>query len=115
MLRFLVRAVARVEPSSDADLLARFAAGGDADAFAALVARHGPLVYGAARRLLADPNSADDVFQATFLALGPPGRDVAKSRGVAGVAAPVGRPRRTQGPPWDGGGSPHHRPARKIG
>ena len=69
MLRFLVRAVARVEPCSDADLLARFAAGGDADAFAVLVARHGPLVYGAARRLLTDPNSADDVFQATFLAL----------------------------------------------
>ena len=69
MLSFLVRAVARPDPAPDADLLARFAADGDGDAFAALVERHGPLVYGTARRLLADPNSADDVFQATFLAL----------------------------------------------
>ncbi len=69
MLSFLARAVARPESASDAELLTRFAAAGDSEAFAALVTRHGPLVYGSARRLLPDPNSADDVFQATFLAL----------------------------------------------
>src|SRR5690349_13898440 len=69
MLSLLLRAARRAEPASDADLLARFAAGRDESAFAALVERHGPLVLGVARRLLPDPTSADDVFQTTFLAL----------------------------------------------
>src|SRR5439155_20085263 len=47
----------------------RFAVLGDETAFAALVRRHGPMVRGLCRRLLGDPGLADDVFQATFLAL----------------------------------------------
>jgi RNA polymerase sigma factor (sigma-70 family) len=63
---------------SDAELLDRFlsrsAAAEDAAlaaeaAFAALVARHGPMVLGVCRRALADPNDVDDAFQATFLVL----------------------------------------------
>lgn len=55
--------------AGDAELLARYARDRDPAAFAALVRRHGPLVLGVARRQLADRHRAEDVFQATFLAL----------------------------------------------
>ncbi|MFL5329699.1 MAG: RNA polymerase sigma factor [Gemmataceae bacterium] len=54
---------------SDSDLLTRFAATRDEAAFELLVRRHGPMVYGVARRILADSHIAEDVLQATFLAL----------------------------------------------
>jgi RNA polymerase sigma factor (sigma-70 family) len=58
-----------VDEQSDSSLLARFAAERDEAAFAALVARHGPMVLGVCRRVLHDAYDADDVFQATFLVL----------------------------------------------
>lgn len=54
---------------ADGDLLADFAARRDEAAFAELVRRHGGLVLGVARRHLPDRQAAEDVVQATFLAL----------------------------------------------
>ena len=54
---------------SDAELVARFAAGRDQRAFAEVIRRHGPMVMAAARRVLRHEQDAEDAFQATFLAL----------------------------------------------
>jgi DNA-directed RNA polymerase specialized sigma24 family protein len=53
----------------DAHLLERFAAQRDDLAFAALVARHGPLVSAVCRSILRNPHDVEDAFQATFLIL----------------------------------------------
>ena len=53
----------------DARLLERYIVHRDELAFEALVRRHGPMVLGVCRRVLDDPNDADDAFQATFLLL----------------------------------------------
>jgi RNA polymerase sigma factor (sigma-70 family) len=56
-------------PTADAPLLVRWVEQHDESAFAALVARHGPMVLGVCQRVLGDAHEAEDAFQATFLIL----------------------------------------------
>lgn len=58
-----------VEAGSDAALLGRFVRTREQAAFAALVARHGPMVYRLCRRVLSDAHAAEDAAQATFVVL----------------------------------------------
>src|SRR4051794_1357065 len=67
--RYLRRLCAEAVPSEDALLLDRFVAANDREAFALLIARHGPMVLGTARRLVDNTHDAEDVFQAAFLSL----------------------------------------------
>jgi RNA polymerase sigma factor (sigma-70 family) len=69
LLHHLQRLLGRADADScdDAALLQRFVARRDETAFAALLARHGPMVLGVCRRILRDDHEAEDVFQAVFL------------------------------------------------
>src|SRR5690349_19804218 len=67
--RYLRRLCEEAAPPDDDVLLQRFVAAEDREAFALLIARHGPLVLGTARRFTGNTHDAEDVFQAVFLSL----------------------------------------------
>jgi RNA polymerase sigma factor (sigma-70 family) len=71
VLRFLHRVIRseRLGELSDADLLDRFVSDRDEGAFELLVWRHQRMVLSLCRRLLRDPEDAEDAFQSTFLVL----------------------------------------------
>jgi RNA polymerase sigma factor (sigma-70 family) len=67
-IRHLATAAGAEDPP-DCELLLRFLRAGDDQAFAALLRRHGSMVWSACRRALPCVSDAEDVFQATFLLL----------------------------------------------
>ena len=74
----------RSSATPDAELVRRYVDSGDADAFAALVLRHGGLVWRVCRAVAGNPHDADDAYQATFLLFA---RDAGRIRQPARVAA----------------------------
>ena len=72
---------------SDAQLLELFVTcgGEDAeDAFSTLVDRHGPMVLGVCRRMLATTHDAEDAFQAAFLILARRASSIGRREKLAG-------------------------------
>ncbi len=88
------------EGDLDSSFLTRFLTRRDQDAFAALVHRHGPLVYGTCLRILGNRNDSDDAFQAVFFVLARRAHTLHLDRGIGpwlhGVAVRVAKKLRGQ-------------------
>src|SRR5437764_15399594 len=69
---------------TDSQLLERFLANRDGAAFELLVWRHGPMVLRVCQRIMRDAHSAEDAFQATFLALACKAGGFGKQEAVGG-------------------------------
>jgi RNA polymerase sigma factor (sigma-70 family) len=88
------------ECDPDSHFLSRFLTERDEDAFAALVHRHGPLVYGTCLRILGNRDDADDAFQAVFFVLARRAHTLKRGRSIGpwlyGVALRVAKKLRGQ-------------------
>src|SRR3954465_9676825 len=88
-------------PDADAALLDRFTRQRDEAAFAALVNRHGPMVFRVCRRVLGDADAAQDAFQAVWLVLARqarPTRPAHPPHGLAVRRPPAGGAKRPPQP-----------------
>ena len=89
-LRSLAAGRTGSEPD-DAQLLHAFAVRNDQAAFASLVRRHGPLVFGVCRNILRHEQDAEDAFQATFLTLARRAGSIRSGEALAGWLHSVAR------------------------
>src|SRR5579862_7105567 len=70
--------------ATDSQLLERFVADQEEQAFNALLRRHGSMVLSVSRRVLGNHHDAEDVFQATFIILARKARAIRKRHSVGG-------------------------------
>src|SRR5438445_13391089 len=80
--RYLRQLCDEAVPPPDAVLLNRFVTTHDREAFELLIARHGPMVLGTARRLVDNTHDAEDVFQAVFLSLARLAKSIRQGRAL---------------------------------
>src|SRR5262245_7514844 len=71
------------EELSDDRLIQRFVTRRDEAAFAAILLRHGPLVFGVCRQILRNTHAAEDAFRATFLVLTRKASSIRKRQSLA--------------------------------
>jgi RNA polymerase sigma factor (sigma-70 family) len=100
LAQLLGRCAGSHECDPDSSYLARFLAERDQGAFAALVQRHGPLVYGTCLRVLGNRTDTDDAFQAVFFVLARRAHVLKRDRSIGpwlhGVALRVAKKLRGQ-------------------
>jgi RNA polymerase sigma factor (sigma-70 family) len=100
LMQLLDRWIGARECDPDASFLTRFLTRRDEDAFAALVHRHGPLVYGTCLRILGNRTDSDDAFQAVFFVLARRAHTLKSDRSIGpwlhGVALRVAKKLRGQ-------------------
>jgi RNA polymerase sigma factor (sigma-70 family) len=71
------------DQQGDAQLIQKFVAQRNEDAFAVLLQRHGPMVFAVCRQVLGNAHDAEDAFQATFLVLARQARSIRKPEALA--------------------------------